>query len=271
MAGPGAGLRHRPDAVITGLDGPSSLAGIGPSQRATTPLFGPRAGVEWHHDSLEEVFEFLLEHGCGLDAESRAAFSLHSFRIYLACALYAAKCPNDKICAILRWRSEDALEIYARMNDPERTEWVSSAMQQKVDSVTTANLPRLDPDDYIAALHASVASGELSRVARQADAGTVDEEEVEEAVAEDGDELATRARDLARQAARSILAKVGAPAAVAPPAAAVTWATVIAETTPRPMAADPLPTPAPPARPAAARTPSSGGLAALARQLALSP
>ena len=66
--------------------------------------------------------------------------SLHSFRIYLACALYAAGCPNDKICAILRWRSEDALLIYARMNDPERTSWVQQAMRQKVESTTTAHL-----------------------------------------------------------------------------------------------------------------------------------
>ena len=40
-------------------------------------------------------------------------YSDHSFRIYLACALYAAGCPPERIMAILRWKSEEALLIYA--------------------------------------------------------------------------------------------------------------------------------------------------------------
>ena len=195
-----------------------------------------------------------IESACGLvDKSARAAYSLHSFRIYLACALYAAGCPNDRICAILRWRSEEALAIYARMNDPERTAWVAKAMSQKVDSTSAAHLPQIDPDDYVAALQAAIQTGELGRAARDADAGEVDEDELADAVREDD---STRARDTARQAARAITlvleaqrdAVAGAPvamAAAAPVAAA-------------PMAADAA-TPA--------RTRSRGGLAALARTL----
>ena len=275
--------------ALAALERRAAQAGIGPDRRGVTPLFGPSVGVEWHHSELEAVFDFLLEHGCGLNAEERHAYSLHSFRIYLACALYAAGCPNDKICAILRWRSEDALLIYARMNDPERTDWVSAAMQQKVESTTTAHLPRLDPDDYIAALQQAIDDGELGRVAQQADVGAVDEKELDEALAEDEGDHLVRARDVARQAARAITARLdalataaAAPAATAtaapaaaPTTAAVTWAEVLATTTPvgaavglssSPAMPD---TPARPARPEAARTPGSVGLASLARQLTL--
>ena len=148
-------------------------AGVHGGQRGVTPLFGPCVGIEWHHSQLEQVFDLLLEVGCGLDATARKAFSLHSFRIFLACALYAAGCPNDRIMAILRWRSEESLTIYARMNDAERTGWVLKAGAQIVDSSVAAHLPRVDADDYIARLHEAVQSGELGRIARAADAGTL--------------------------------------------------------------------------------------------------
>ena len=45
--------------------------------------------------------------------------------------------------AILRWRSIDALLIYARMNDPERAKWVLKSISQNVDSTVAAHLPHL--------------------------------------------------------------------------------------------------------------------------------
>ena len=69
--------------------------------------------MEWHHDLIDRLFKFLLRTACGLSEAEARGYSVHSFRIYLACALYAAGCPNDRIQAILRWKSEDALLIYA--------------------------------------------------------------------------------------------------------------------------------------------------------------
>ena len=64
-------------------------------KRKDCPLLGPRAGVEWHHSNIESAFEVLLHCGCGLEtAEARRPYSLHSFRIFLACALKAANCPR---------------------------------------------------------------------------------------------------------------------------------------------------------------------------------
>jgi hypothetical protein len=127
-------------------------AGLQPGARASTPLFGPRVGVEWHHDLIDRLFKFLLRTACGLSGAEARGYSVHSFRIYLACALYAAGCPNDRIQAILRWKSEDALLIYARLNDAERSSWVAKAQAATVDSKVAAYLPTVDGAAAAAAL-----------------------------------------------------------------------------------------------------------------------
>jgi hypothetical protein len=137
--------------------------------RDATPLFGPECGREWHHSLLDQVFEFLLEHGAGLTALERAKYSVHSFRIYLACSLYAAKCPPERIMAILRWKSKESLLIYARMNDTERSDWVVRGMAHVVDSTTAANLPRIGCDDLVGDLLAAVDGGGLGAAARAYD------------------------------------------------------------------------------------------------------
>ena len=100
--------------------------------------------MEWHHDLIDRLFKFLLRTACGLSEAEARGYSVHSFRIYLACALYAAGCPNDRIQAILRWKSEDALLIYARLNDAERSSWVAKAQAATVDSKVAAYLPTVD-------------------------------------------------------------------------------------------------------------------------------
>lgn len=75
--------------------------------------------------------------------------------------------------AILRWKSEEALLIYARMNDHERTSWILKSMDQVVDSTVAAHLPRLDADAWVAHMQSSIApsiaSGDLGAAARDAD------------------------------------------------------------------------------------------------------
>jgi hypothetical protein len=99
--------------------------------------------------------------------------SMHSWRIYLACALYAAGCSNDRIMVMLRWRSKEALLIYARLNDSERAHCVALSLDQKVDStVVAAQLPRLDAYDLAASLQEAVRSGVLGPEARAANRDT---------------------------------------------------------------------------------------------------
>ena len=83
-------------------------------------------------------------------------------------ALYANGCPPERIMAILRWKSEEALLIYARLNDSERTDWVNGTMSAVVDSTVAAHLPRLDPDEWVAGLMAAARDGSLSAATRQA-------------------------------------------------------------------------------------------------------
>ena len=148
-------------------------AALSPGARASTPLFGPRVGVEWHHGFLDKIFYFLLIHACGLTVTQAHSYSVHSFRIYLACALYAAGCPNDRIQAILRWKSEEALLIYARLNDSERTDWIQKARAAIVDSHVAAHLPTIDGAEYAAQL----LERDLDRVAARFDLGAVDDNE----------------------------------------------------------------------------------------------
>jgi hypothetical protein len=127
-------------------------AALPPAARSKTPLFGPSVGKEWHHSLITRVFTFLLIHASGVEPAAAGAYSIHSFRIYLACALYAAGCPNDRIQAILRWKSEEALLIYARLNDSERNAWIAKARAATVDSNVAAHLPTIDGADMAAAL-----------------------------------------------------------------------------------------------------------------------
>ena len=154
---------------LAALTAAALRAGLTAATAPLTPLFGPTLGVEWHHDLLDRLFVKALREGAGLTEAECACFSVHSFRIYLACALYAAGCPPERIMAILRWKSEEALLIYARMNDIERTAWIISSMDQLVDSTTAANLPRLDADEWVAHLQTSIAAGALGKAARDAD------------------------------------------------------------------------------------------------------
>jgi hypothetical protein len=69
--------------------------------------------------------------------------------------------------AILRWMSVDDLLMYARMNNPERAEWVLKSMSQNVDSTVAAHLPNLDANSWVAALQSSM--GDLEMAAMEAE------------------------------------------------------------------------------------------------------
>ena len=70
-------------------------------------------------------------------------YSMHSWRIYLACALLAAGASNGTIQAMLRWRSDEALKIYARINDSTYADHLAQASQATVSSVRTSSLAQM--------------------------------------------------------------------------------------------------------------------------------
>jgi integrase len=82
-----------------------------------------------------------------------AKYSFHSFRVRFASSLLAAGCPPATIQALARWSSAESFAIYARLNPPEYAGWVSKALLQRTDSISTRNLPRLpliDDFDFFA-------------------------------------------------------------------------------------------------------------------------
>jgi len=74
-------------------------------------------------------------------SESAKLYTWHSFRSYLATALYAANVKPDTIQAMLRWQTEESLRAYRRLSRQMTTKHLESAAMAVVSSVQTANVP----------------------------------------------------------------------------------------------------------------------------------
>ena len=115
--------------------------GIAEDKRREAPLFVSAAGGPWRHEALNTVFHHLIVRVVGT---ARAAhYSMHSWRVYLACALLAAGASSGTIQSMLRWRSDDALRIYARINDSKYGDWLGLAQEATVSSVRTTTASAL--------------------------------------------------------------------------------------------------------------------------------
>ena len=119
-------------------------AQIPPEQRATTPLFGPAPGEEFTHAQLDSALQLLLVEGAGVLEGDLHNYSVHSFRIFAACALLAAGAPRWLIKRMLRWRGDESLEIYARVNDSEWADWTQKMVNVAVDSTIASRLTYMD-------------------------------------------------------------------------------------------------------------------------------
>ena len=102
---------------------------------ADKPLFVSKGHEPFRHHPLATIFHALLSIVVGAEAAPR--YSIHSFRIYLACALLAASASHGTIQTMLRWKSDDALRIYARINDFKYADWLERAGLAQVTSVRT--------------------------------------------------------------------------------------------------------------------------------------
>ena len=137
-------------------------AAVQPERRALTPLFGPSPGEEFTHAQVESAFEQMMLGGAGVSREELADYSIHSFRIFCACALLAANVSRHDIKRLLRWRGDLSLEIYARLNDTEWAAHVSSMYTAHVDSSVAGRLAALGTIDHE---YAAIRLAELSAAA----------------------------------------------------------------------------------------------------------
>ena len=76
-----------------------------------------------------------------MTAQRFAEVSWHSWRVTLATNLQAAGAPPAVIMALLRWRSEAMLLVYARWSAQDYARWVDSAHQQSITVVQGTNVP----------------------------------------------------------------------------------------------------------------------------------
>ena len=82
---------------------------------------------------------------CGAVSSDRLGdFSLHSFRIYLACALLDRGYSEAAIMAALRWKTCEALKIYARMGDAGYADMIEAAATATITSTQAPNIPDFD-------------------------------------------------------------------------------------------------------------------------------
>jgi hypothetical protein len=96
------------------------------AERRTTPLLlGPDGSTPWRKRQLDTFFHALLR---VIMPEAQAkAYSVHSFRIYLACALFAMGATPDRIMRMVRWANIASLLIYARPNAADTADWLEAA------------------------------------------------------------------------------------------------------------------------------------------------
>jgi hypothetical protein len=121
--------------------------------RRSTPLF-----VDGRHQAISSAqlrarFRATLLAKFSLDEVNRV--TLHSFRVYLACALLALERSHAQIQALLRWKTDEALRIYARLSAKAYADLLDGVEDVGLDQVRTQNLPVYDVGAHAEALHAS--------------------------------------------------------------------------------------------------------------------
>jgi hypothetical protein len=123
------------------------------TMRIDTPLFSvqPVANKPLKFAHVEQLLRPLLIAAGACQEVDAKLYSWHSFRIFLACALKAAKVPDADIQVILRWKSVASLHAYARLTVEAQEEILEAGLAAglKIDVRQAANLPELD-DYYLA-------------------------------------------------------------------------------------------------------------------------
>ncbi|KAL1529059.1 hypothetical protein AB1Y20_000022 [Prymnesium parvum] len=96
------------------------------------------SGGCWTKASLDVFFKALVR---TVATEERARqLSMHSFRVWLACSLLAARATPEQIMLLLRWSSDEARRLYARMGDQQQVNLLDAAAECPLDTVRAHTL-----------------------------------------------------------------------------------------------------------------------------------
>ena len=121
-----------------------AAAAVPPSKRGDTPLFGPAMGKYFSAAQVDAAFLLLLSRGANVPDAELSDYSVHSFRIFVACALLTSGCPRWLIKRMLRWRGDESLDIYARVSDQDWDARLSGTLDATVDATVVPRLPKMD-------------------------------------------------------------------------------------------------------------------------------
>ena len=168
-------------AIIIGIELDRPCHG---AQRESTPLFADEQGQPFNHAAMDALLHRAIAYIYGKAVAS--CHSWHSLRIGLATALKAANVDDAKIQMICRWMNPESLRAYARHGNSLDIDLVNRAERAVVDSIQTANVPKVCNSEGNAALHVAF-GGAISKRAREVlDAA----EAPHEALDGDGDDVA---------------------------------------------------------------------------------
>ena len=118
--------------------------------RKTTPLYTVDGENSLDHATADYLFNKLAV--IALSADVAATLSLHSGRVWLACALLERKQSVETIQAMCRWKSPESVKCYARLQSHEYVALLKMAMGANVDASLVRSLPTLDHDARFAKL-----------------------------------------------------------------------------------------------------------------------
>ena len=112
--------------------------GTAKTRRKELPLVLSPAGRSWSKAELSTFFDGLIRRIC---TEERAKqLSVHSFRVWLACALLAAGATPEQIMLMVRWSSEAARKLYARLAMTTQCSLQAGAVDANFDSIRAHTL-----------------------------------------------------------------------------------------------------------------------------------
>ena len=132
---------------------------ISGASRQDTPLFFMDSSFSPMSSSQADLF---LKYALALLVPTALASQLswHSFRIMLATALTRARVAPGTIQALLRWKTEESIKIYARIEPGDYHQYLELAKEagRSLSSVESSSLislvPEHSPDEFQAELHA---------------------------------------------------------------------------------------------------------------------
>jgi ribosomal protein L12E/L44/L45/RPP1/RPP2 len=127
-----------------------------PEERSLVPLFASDdVSVPLTHYEADAVFNSMAKDLLGDDAKS---LSLHSGRVWLACALLASGHDTAQIQAMVRWLSPEAVKIYAHTNPEDYVRNLRRAMGAPITSRLATNVAEmeLDGDRAVQAVRSAV-------------------------------------------------------------------------------------------------------------------